>query len=110
MTADTSALGPLANQNPKFVEQLFLRVYQTRLDGPNQSLVTSVASELEVEETQVREILQAIMDIIARCVYEGLDADEVTEEYEGIVGAVLSKHIQKWREQAIQTQVCFLFI
>jgi hypothetical protein len=99
------ALGSLPSQNPKFVEQVFLRVYQTRLDGPNQTLVSSIANEMQIEELAVREILKNVIEIIAKCVYEGWDEQEIANEYGGVVGAVLSRHVEKWREQALQTQV-----
>eukprot|EP01080_Neovahlkampfia_damariscottae_P006314 gene6314-10321_t len=111
----TEVLSLLNSSPPQFLEQVFLRVYQTRLDGVNSSLIDSVSTQLDVDEKKGTVLLETILEISKQAVYYNFSEKEtilklfknsqMSEELKENICQILLKHIPSWRDQTIQTQV-----
>jgi hypothetical protein len=66
----------LESSSSQFVDQVFLRVYQTRLDGINSSLVESVSNQLEIDVKKGRQLLESIFELEKQAVYYNVDEKE----------------------------------
>jgi hypothetical protein len=66
-------------QSKTFVEQVFVRVYQTRLDGINDSLLESVAGQLTIDKTKSSDLLQSVLHISKQAVYYNCEAPETVQ-------------------------------
>ncbi|KAL0483166.1 hypothetical protein AKO1_014827 [Acrasis kona] len=100
-----STLESLQKSPPKFVEQVFLRVYQTRLDEPSQDFVDMIAEQLQEDEQNTRSIINEVLKLISVCVYDDYDEEKLQKKHGDVIAAVITKHINRWREQAVDTQV-----
>ena len=72
----TESLTLLNSSSPQFLEQVFLRVYQTRLDGVNSSLIDSVSNQLEIDSKKGASLLETILEISKQAVYYNLSEKE----------------------------------
>ena len=72
----TESLTLLNSSSPQFLEQVFLRVYQTRLDGVNSSLIDSVSNQLEIDSKKGASLLENILEISKQAVYYNLSEKE----------------------------------
>jgi RNA binding exosome subunit len=115
----------LESSSSQFVDQVFLRVYQTRLDGINASLVESVSNQLEIDTKKGRQLLESIFELEKQVVYHNVDEKEkvfylklnqilkllgsmkMKEGAKAIICDILLKYVPIWRDQTIQTQVSF---
>jgi ferritin-like protein len=71
------SLLPLSNAPSKqFIEQIFYRVYQTRLDGLNENLISSVSQQLKIEEEESKDLLNSILYHIKQALLLDLETIE----------------------------------
>ena len=109
-----------------FVEQVFVRVYQTRFDGFNSDFVESVAEQLQQNQQVnyhdvIEELLSTVLHVIQYCVYHQLNTPEAIltselftdndtsftshDNLKKLVAGTILKFYDVWKEQAINTQI-----
>lgn len=105
-----------SSQSKQFVEQVFVRVYQTRLDGIGNTLLESVSSQLSLDKTKTLELLNSVLFICKQAVFYNLDSTEMVgklfpndfnQDIKNLVCEIVAKYVPTWRDQTIQTQVSF---
>lgn len=113
-----SGISGLANlsskQSKQFLEQVFIRVYQSRLDGIGNTLLESVSSQLELDKTKTLDLLNSMLFVCKQAVFYNLDSTEMVaklfpndfnQDVKLMVCEIVSKYVPTWRDQTIQTQV-----
>lgn len=109
-----------------FVEQVFVRVYQTRFDGFNRDFVESVAEQLQQNQqpnyqVAIEQLLSAVLFVIQYCVYHQLNTPEQIlsselftdndpaftshDKLKQLVAGTVLKFHSVWKEQALNTQI-----
>ena len=104
----------LSSSNPKFILQVFIRTFQLREDGINQTFLESVASQLKINNEQSKSLLESILFISKLAVYYDFDQKErvmklFPPKFPNETKELLSEEIRKcvplWRDISINTQV-----
>ena len=109
-----------------FVEQVFVRTYQTRFDGFNFDFVESIADQLQQSQQAnyhliIEELLSSVLHVIQYCVYyqynsiEQILASELFtnndssftshDQLKRLVAGTVVKFHDVWKEQALNTQI-----
>lgn len=126
MTTDIKPLFYISRApSKKFIDQVFIRLYQTRNDGILPSFVSGVAQQLKhedipnetehVENTKV--MLQSILYVIRQAVYHQVSNEQQVlqqifantaqedAQLKQYIAQVLVNNVPMWSEQAAETQV-----